>query len=178
MVNLKTHRFPSTEIEEIDVTEEKVSELPEEYTVDNKWLFQSYPDVISHSVDNVKPSKCRLTHEFESILEEPISQTLHLLPPSYNEVVKKEVDRMLEAGIVTPVKSAWTSAIVLTAKKDGSPRFCIDFRKLKAVMKSDKWPFPCVEEIFDDLRGSSLFNTLDLFQGCWHRKMKETCKKI
>ena len=62
-------------------------------------------------------------------------------------------------------------------KKDGSSRFCVDFRKLNAVMKSDKWPVPCVEEIFDDLPGSSVFSTLDLFRGYWQIKIDDTCKE-
>ena len=74
---------------------------------------------------------------------------------------------MLQEGIITPVESAWTSPIVLATERDGSPRFCSDFRKLNAVKKGDKWPVPCVEEVFDDLRGSSIFTTLDLFQGYW-----------
>ena len=84
---------------------------------------------------------------------------------------------MLQAGIITPIESAWKSLIVLATKKDGSPRFCIEFRKLNAVMKSDKWPVPCVEEIFDDLRGSSVFSTLVLVQGYWKIKMDETCQE-
>ena len=68
---------------------------------------------------------------------------------------------MIQAGIITPVESAWTFPIVLATKKDGGARFCIDFRKLNAVMKSDKWPVECVEEIFDDLR-ASIFTTLDI----------------
>ena len=87
------------------------------------------------------------------------------------------MDRTLQAGIITPVESAWTSSIVLATKKNGSPRFCIDFRKSNAVMKSDKWPVPCVKEIVDDLRGSSVFSTLDLFQGYWQIKIDETCKE-
>ena len=80
---------------------------------------------------------------------------------------------MIQAGIITPVESAWMSPIVLATKKDGSPRFFIDFRKLNAVMRNDKWPVPCVEEIFDDLRGSRIFIKLDLFQGYWQIKMDE-----
>ena len=44
-------------------------------------------------------------------------------------------------------------------------------------MKSDKWPVPYVEEIFDDLRGSSIFTKLNLFEGCWLIKIHETCKE-
>ena len=72
---------------------------------------------------------------------------------------------------------AWTYPIVLATKKVGSPRFCIDFRNLNAVMKSGKWPVPCVEEIFYDLRGTTIFTTLDLYQGYWQIKMDEACKE-
>ena len=44
-------------------------------------------------------------------------------------------------------------------------------------MKTDKWPVPCAEEIFDDLKGSCIFSTLDLFQGYWQIKMHDSCKE-
>ena len=53
VLTLKEDRFPITEIEEIDVAEEKVSHLSEEYAADIKWLFQSYMDVIAHSFDDI-----------------------------------------------------------------------------------------------------------------------------
>ena len=81
------------------------------------------PDVIAHSFDDVKPSIRKVTHRFELISEVPISQKLRRLPTIYNEIAKKEVDRMLQAGIITPVESGWTSPIVLATSKDGSPRF-------------------------------------------------------
>ena len=67
---------------------------------------------------------------------------------------------MLAAGIISQVESSRTSPILMETKKDGRPRFWIDFRNFNAVMKSNKWPVPSVEEIFDDLRGSSIFITL------------------
>ena len=73
--------------------------------------------MIAHSFDYVKPSKCMVTHNFELISEEPISQRSRGLLPAYNEIVKKEVDPMLQAGIITPFESAWTSPIVLGMKK-------------------------------------------------------------
>ena len=83
---------------------------------------------------------------------------------------------MLKSGIISQVESPWTSLLVLRTKKDGSPRFCFDFRKLNAAIKSYEWAVPCVEEIFDDLVGSSIFTTLYLFQGYWLVKIDETCK--
>ena len=82
VINLKEDRLPITEVEEIDVTKEKVSHLSEEYVTDIKWLFQSYPDVIAHSFDDVRPSRCNVTHKFELISEAPISQKLRRLFPT------------------------------------------------------------------------------------------------
>ena len=84
---------------------------------------------------------------------------------------------MLKAGIIAPLEFTRTSPIVLAMKKDGSSRFFVDFRKLNAEMESDEWPVPCVEEIFDDLPGSSVFSTLDLFRGYWQIKIDDTCKE-
>ena len=123
------------------------------------------PDLIAHYFNDVRTSRCEVTHKSDLMPEEPISQRLRRLTPTYNDIAKREVDRMFEAGIISQVELSWNSPIVLATKKDGSTRFCIDFRKLKALMKSDKWPVPSVEEISDDLNGSSIFSTLDLLQG-------------
>jgi hypothetical protein len=61
---------------------------------------------------------------------------------------------MLAAGIIKPTISAYASPLVLVTKKDGKPRFCVDFRAINAVIKPDKWPLPRIEEILDDLEDS------------------------
>ena len=142
-----------------------------------KHLFQSYPDVIAFSFDDVRPSMRKTTHRLELTSDEPIFQKLRRLPPKFNDIVKKEVDRILTAGIITPVESSWTSPIVLVAKKYRSLRFCTDYRELNAVMKRDRWPLPLINEIFDEVRGSTVFTTLDLFQGYKEIKMDESCNE-
>ena len=124
---LKEDQVPIAGVEEIEVTEEKLYHLPVEYAADIKWLFQSYSDVIAHSFDDVKPSKCKVIHKFELTSEVPISQKFRQLPPAYNEIVKKEVDCILQTGFITPVESAWTAPIVLATKKDGSQDFASIF---------------------------------------------------
>ncbi len=84
---------------------------------------------------------------------------------------------MLLAGIITPVESSWTSSVVTATKKDGSTRFCVDYRKLHSVMHADRWPLHRVHEILDNMRVSPLFTTIDIFQGYWKIKIDETYKK-
>ncbi len=108
---------------DVDPVEDKVAHLSDEYTAEVKQLFQSYPDVIASSFDDVRPFKCRIMHRFELTSDELIFQKLRRLPPKFNDIVKKDVGHMLNAGIITPVEFSWTSPIVLVTKKDGSPRF-------------------------------------------------------
>lgn len=67
--------------------------------------------------------------------------------------------------------------MVIASKKDSKPRFCVDYRTLNGRMKADKWPLPRMEEIFDDLEGSKVFTTLDLFSSYWPLRMAEHCKE-
>ena len=57
--------------------------LREEYAADIKWLFQVYPDVIAHSFDDVRPSRCEVARNFELTSKELISKRLRRLPPAY-----------------------------------------------------------------------------------------------
>ncbi len=84
---------------------------------------------------------------------------------------------MLEAGIIRPAASAWSFPVVIANKSDGAPRFCVDYRKLNKIMKPDRWPLPRADEIIEDLAGSTVFSTVDLFSGFWQIKMDEACKE-
>ena len=84
---------------------------------------------------------------------------------------------MLLAGIITPVESSWKSPVIIAAKKDGFQRFSVEYRNLNSIMPGDRWTLPRVDETLDDMRGSSVFTTIDIFQGYWQIKMDETCKE-
>ena len=74
---------------------------------------------------------------------------------------------MLEKGVIQPSDSPWSSPIVLAKKKDGSVRFCIDYRKVNAITRKDAYPLPRIDETLDTLAGSKLYTTLDLKTGYW-----------
>ena len=77
------------------------------------------------------------------------------------------VNEMEERGIVQPSSSPWASPVVLVPKKDGSMRFCVDFRRLNSITRKDVYPLPRVDDILDTLGNAQYFTTLDLASGYW-----------
>ena len=84
---------------------------------------------------------------------------------------------MLEDGIVRPSKSPLASPVGMVKKKDGTLRFCIDFRKLNDVTIKDAQPLPRIDDTLDTLKGARYFSMLDLKSGYWQVPIKEEHKE-
>lgn len=95
----------------------------------------------------------------------PIRQRYRRLPPSQYEQVKAHIQQLLEAGIVKPSCSPYSSPIVIVQKKGGDMRLCVDYRLLNAKTRKDAYPLPRIEESLDALTGAKWFSTLDLASG-------------
>ncbi|GBM04785.1 Transposon Ty3-G Gag-Pol polyprotein [Araneus ventricosus] len=79
---------------------------------------------------------------------------------------------MVDNEIIEKSSGPWTSPIVLVKKKDGSTRFCVDYRKLNEITKIDSYPLPRIDNILDALNGSQWFTTRDLKSGYWQVEIR------
>ena len=92
--------------------------------------------------------------------------------------MREHLKLMLEVGAIQPSNSPWCNAVVMVHKKDGSLRFCIDFRKLNSLTRKDSHPLPCIGETLDSLVGSAIYSTFDLTSGFWQVPMAEESKQF
>jgi len=95
----------------------------------------------------------------------PIWQPTRQLGPEKEREVSRQVQDLLSRDLIEPGYGAWSSPVVLVRKKDGSWRFCVDYRRLNSVTIQDAYPLPRINESLDALAGSKFFSTLDLLSG-------------
>ena len=126
-----------------------------------------------HPLSNLTPSRAT-NHSINLI---PNATPVNVRPYRYPYFQKQEIERqvasMLRSGHIQHSSSPFSSPVLLVKKRDGTWRFCIDYRALNAIMVHDCFPMPTVDESLDELGGGTWFSKLDLMQGYHQIFMKE-----
>ena len=137
-------------------------------------LLQKYTDIFT-----AEPGTTNLEyHKIELSTSQPVRQRPYAIPFAKKQAVKEEVQKMLQMGIIEPSDSPYNAPIVLVDKKDGTVRFCIDFRKLNAVTKVDNEPMGNIEDILASLSHDEYYSKFDLTKGYWQIPMEENSKEM
>ncbi len=131
-----------------------------------KQLLHKYSHVFAASKDDLGRTTW-VKHTINTGTAAPIKQPPRRVPVALRDEAKSEVDRMLEQGVIQPSCSPWASPVVLVRKKDGSLRYCVDYRRVNSVTVKDSYPLPRIDVTLDALGGSKWFSTLDLASGYW-----------
>lgn len=133
-------------------------------------LIEEYSDLFQSPDADALGCTAKITHRIDTGEAAPIAKAPYRVPHSLKSTMKTMIKDMLSKGIITPSMSPWSAPVVLVRKKDGSHRFCTDFRGLNSVTKIPAYPLPNIQETLEGLGNSRYFTTLDLASG-YHQIM-------
>jgi len=133
---------------------------------DLKLLLSNHHQVFS--LEEGERGETDLTQfEINTVDTLPKKQPTRRIPYAAQQEVAQLLKEMQDANVIRPSTSAWASPIVLVKKKDGTLRFCVDYRALNKVTVADAFPLPKIDDLLDQLGKCRYFSTLDLKSGYW-----------
>ena len=148
--------------------------LTSEQRAEVEALIEQYPDVLT----SVPGRTDLIQHDIKLSTSEPIRSKGYPVPFKARDVMNSEIKEMLELGVIEKSVSPYSSPVVLVPKKDGSVRFCIDFRKLNKVTEFNAEPMPNMEEVINRMSGNKFFTRMDCSKGYWQVCLPDNCKHL
>jgi hypothetical protein len=128
-------------------------------------VVSEFPDVFPKDLPGMPPER-KVEFAIELIPgTAPISKRAYRVSRLELVELKKQIDELSEKGYIRSSTSPWTAPILFVEKKDGTRRMCIDYQALNEVTIKNKYPLPRIEDLFDQLRGASMFSKIDLRLG-------------
>ncbi|GJS35566.1 putative reverse transcriptase domain-containing protein [Tanacetum coccineum] len=116
------------------------------------------------------PKTCRVFHQpdkwnfkFDLIPDAaPVARAPYRLAPSEMKELSDQLKELSDKGFIRPSSSPWGAPVLFVKKKDGSFRMCIDYRELNKLTVKNRYPLPRIDDLFDQLQGSSVYSKIDL----------------
>ena len=129
------------------------------------------------SIFSEKPGNTSIVEQEVTLTtNDPIRCKMYPLPYATRETINSEIDDMIKLDVIEKSTSAYASPIVLVRKRDGSNRFCIDYRRLNKATVFDPEPMAKANDIYAKLKGKRFFTKLDLSKGYWQIMVKDKDK--
>jgi hypothetical protein len=165
--------------------------LEENFDEESVWDFpphQFEESTLSHLTSDEKSTVIRLLHynydvfvnsygtigcctlqpfKIETTTETPVVISPYRKSFKERELIKQEIEKMIDAKIIVPSISRWAAPVVLIPKPDGSIRFCVVYRGLNKITIADPFPLPRVDEILETVAPASIFSLLDVQKCFW-----------
>ena len=159
-----------------EVVAQSLEDLPTTESDQLRTILTEYADTFTQSDADLGSTNV-VSHSIKTGDHSPIRQPPRRIPFALRRKVEEMVDNLLRQGVIWPSKSPWTSPIVLVAKKDGSTRFCVDYRRLNAITKMGVFQLPRIDDSLVLLSMTKYFSTLDLASGYWQVAMDEESRE-
>nr|XP_034315954.1 uncharacterized protein LOC117685617 [Crassostrea gigas] len=139
-----------------------------------KSLCDSFSDVFT----DIPGMTNLVEHKIVVTSSEPVRVKPYPIPFSTEKTITEEVQKMLQLNVIEPSSSPYSAPVVIARKKDGTNRFCIDYRRLNCATVFDAEPMPSPESIFSKMTGKNFVSKIDLSKGYWQVLMADESKPL
>ncbi|GJT96952.1 putative reverse transcriptase domain-containing protein [Tanacetum coccineum] len=136
-------------------------------------IIQDFPEVFPEDLPGLPPAQ---PVEFQIDLipgAAPVAQAPYRLAPSEMKKLSEQLQELFDKGFIRPSSSPWGAPDLFVKKKDGSFRMCIDYRELNKFTVKNRYPLPRIDDLFDQLQGSSIYSKIDLRSGYHQLRVNE-----
>ncbi|KAI3802553.1 hypothetical protein L1987_30689 [Smallanthus sonchifolius] len=150
-----------------------VEKKPEERRLEDIPIVRDYSEVFPEELPGIPPSR---QVEFRIDLvpgAAPVVRSPYRLAPSEMQELSSQLQELLDKGFIRPSFSPWGAPVLFVKKKDGTFRMCIDYRELNKLTIKNRYPLPRIDDLFDQLQGSSFYSKIDLRSGYHQLKIQE-----
>nr|GEZ56800.1 hypothetical protein [Tanacetum cinerariifolium] len=139
-----------------------VEKEPAERRLEDVPVISKFPDVFPKEFPGLLPPG-QVEFEIELVPRAaPVARAPYRLAPLKMKELAKQLQELSHKGFIRPSSSPWGALVLFVKKKDGSFRMCIDYRKLNKLTIKNHYPLPRIDDLFDQLQGSSVYSKIDL----------------
>ncbi|GJX34942.1 putative reverse transcriptase domain-containing protein [Tanacetum coccineum] len=136
-------------------------------------LIHNFPKVFPDDLPGLPPPR-QVEFRIELVpCAAPVARAPYRLAPSELKELSDQLKELLEKGFIRPSSSPWGAPVLFVKKKDGSFRMCIDYRELNKLTVKNRYPLPRIDDLFDQLQGSSIYSKIDLRSGYHQLRIRE-----
>ncbi|KAJ0590440.1 putative nucleotidyltransferase, Ribonuclease H [Helianthus annuus] len=150
-----------------------VDKKAEEPKIEDIPVVREYPEVFPEDLPGLPPQR---QVEFRIDLvpgAAPVAKAPYRLAPSEMQELSTQLQELLDKGFIRPSFLPWGAPALFVKKKDGSFRMCIDYRELNKLTIKNRYPLPRINDLFDQLQGSSFYSKVDLRYGYHQLRIQE-----
>nr|GFC06476.1 putative reverse transcriptase domain-containing protein [Tanacetum cinerariifolium] len=150
-----------------------VEKEPTKRRLEDVPVICKFPDVFPEDLPGLPPPR-QVEFEIELVPEAaPVAHATYRLEPSKMKELAKQLQELSDKGFIRPSSSSWGALVLFVKKKDGSFRMCIDYRELNKMTIKNRYPLPRIDDLFDQLQGSSVYSKIDLRSGYHQLRVQE-----
>ncbi|GJX98348.1 putative reverse transcriptase domain-containing protein, partial [Tanacetum coccineum] len=103
----------------------------------------------------------------------PVARAPYRLSPSEMQELSDQLQELVDQGFIRTSTSPWGAPVLFVKKKDGSFRMCIDYQELNKLIVQNHYPLPRIDDLFDQLQGSSIYSKIDLRSGYHQLRVRD-----